>query len=222
MNLLNKIKFKYVNYKGKKDYIAFIEKDKGFYKVRAKIIVIKDNQLFFCMDKTKKPGENDSGWFPGGSLEVATKEEAKKDPLALLYTIIKHESQEEMRITCKKWIFCEQDDWYFYDTKKDKSTFTGCPKIIDEETREESNSNILGTYSLLFIGVYDKKYTGTIAQRDKNEKVLKLGAFRTYEEIHDYLNINEKQAIKNYNPELVKIKKEKFSYEYLYDIISKS
>jgi hypothetical protein len=215
-NLINKIEFKYVNYKGKKVYIGFIGKNGGYYKVRVQIMVIKDDKIFFAFGEDPK---GKSGWFPGGGLEVNTIEETKQDIPKLLDHICYHESQEEIRITCKKWINTGYYRYYTYKpTAGNKDGFPGCPKIIKEDGTE-SNSDILGSLSFMYIGVYDKPYTGKIAKRDQSPLFSK-GTFYTYEEIEPYLTIEEKEAIKAYNPNIVKISNRKFSWEDISAILS--
>ena len=217
MSLLNKIQWKYVSYKGKKDYIAFVKCKGGLAKVRAKIIVIKDDKIF-CVkasdtERKKTYNVDTPFYFPGGSLEVSTKEETKIDPEKLIYKIADHESKEEMRIICKNWINTGMDDMFTYDPNKDKKAYTGMPIILDENTGEETNELIAGTYSVIFIGVYDRSFNGKIAQRDINTKVKNNGSFIKYQEIYKYITPNERTAIKQYNPELAKLEKANFSYE---------
>lgn len=137
---------------------------------RSEMLIIKGDSVFI---KFKDGGRYD---VPGGSWE---KNESHR-------TSAIREAMEEARIICKNVEYAD--------------TYT---RVLDEprswvKDMFDEKDWYYGTFTELYIGEYDKKYTGHIDDVDKDAKMLKEGKFYPIKSVMDKLYPVHRKALTRY------------------------
>ena len=149
------------------------------FRGRSEMIVIKDDEMFI---QFKPAGSNRLYDIPGGGWEP---NEAHVDAAI-------RETKEEIRVVTKDVKYVSSYLELFNNGK--------VPNWIKDNFSKEDQWN--GCFTDLYIGKYDKKYTGNIDKEDQDSMIHK-GKWEKVKDVFPDLNIFHQEAIKKYFPELV-------------------
>ena len=158
--------------------VVNIKTSGALYRGRSEIIIIKDNMVYINYDKTEKISSYKAGFgynIPGGGWDM---NEAHDISAA-------REAREEVRINVKNVKFAGN-----YAVEYNYPL----PWVAIHVPK---NIQWLGYYTEVFVGEFDSKYTGKIADHDK-DSMIKTGKFVPISKVYNKLNPVHKRAIDIY------------------------